>query len=221
MLDTLTIDLADKVATLKEKARLYGKAISLEASLKSDVEFAQSDLLQEISAAVGSWSEIDLSMAKQTVEQFSQSVNRKMAKRNAEHRRAAVLKAFSEIGYEIRDELETAWVQDRRVVVRKSAQLDYGVELSGSAENGHLQVRAVRFSSHDSQQNSRRDDEIETVWCSEFGELKKALAENGGEMTIEKAKAIGESPVKVVQVVSSGKRDRATSKLLTRKRPKK
>ena len=206
LLDTLIIDLADEVINRKGKRKLFAKAISLKTIVENDREFLRHKSMGQISNLVARWDDIDAAKANHIVKTVSQFVETENKKRAAKHRRAAMLEAFSELGYEIREGLETAWVKDKRIVVRKSAHLDHGVELSGNAENGRLQVRAVRIARSGEQSDTQRDIDIETVWCSEFGKLRDILDEKGGELTIEKAKAVGEIPVKVVSAPEDERR---------------
>jgi len=81
------------------------------------------------------------------------------------------------------------------VVLRKTATPGVGVEVGGNAESGRLQVRAVALSAdHD----ARRDRDIETIWCGEFQRLQALLASRGDDLSIERALAVGEVPLKVV-----------------------
>ena len=44
--------------------------------------------------------------------------------------------------------------------------------------------------------DSRRDRDMETIWCSEFSRLQELLAASGSEMVIERAVEAGVRPVK-------------------------
>jgi hypothetical protein len=59
-------------------------------------------------------------------------------------RRQALLEGLAELGYEVKEGMEAAWVEHGRVVLRSSRSPSYGVELGGSPEN-LIQVRTVAF----------------------------------------------------------------------------
>jgi hypothetical protein len=95
--------------------------------------------------------------------------------------------------------METAWAQAGNVVLRKTATPGFGVEVGGRAESGRLQVRAVSLSgAHD----RARDRDIETIWCGVFTRLRALLAQQGNDLSIEKALGIGEVALKVVALES-------------------
>jgi len=216
LLDTLIIDLADEVKSRRNKRKLFTQALSLRAFLEQDDEFSKHEAMGKISRLIDKWTDIDFAGASHVVQEVSTFVEQERTERNAEHRRAALLEAFSELGYEIREGMETAWVEKNRIVVRKSEQLNHGVELSGNAESGRLQVRPVRFAPPGAQVDRQQDIDIETLWCSDFGKLQGVLSRKGSELTIQKAKSIGETPVKVVEAPRIGRRRGEVSKPRTR-----
>jgi len=113
-------------------------------------------------------------------------------------RRRAVLQGLASLGYEVHEGMATAWVQGGRVVLRKAANPEYGVELSGGTRSDRLQVRAVGFGSPQMARNAARDRDVETDWCGQFAKLQALLAANGGSIEIETALAPGAVPIKLV-----------------------
>jgi hypothetical protein len=39
---------------------------------------------------------------------------------------------------------------------------------------------------------------METIWCGDLGKLQASLADGGSDLVIEKALAVGATPVKVI-----------------------
>ena len=131
----------------------------------------------------------------------------------ADARRRAILKGLSELGYEVREGMETAWADSGRVVLKKPSLPGYGVEIGGAADATRLQVRAVALSAG---RDTGRDRDVETIWCGDFGKLQVLISDKGGAITIEKSVSIGASPLKVLdagEVMETA----ATSATLTRK----
>ncbi|MBK5074688.1 hypothetical protein I2492_16815 [Budviciaceae bacterium CWB-B4] len=111
-------------------------------------------------------------------------------------RREAVLDGLAKLGYEVRESDAEAWLDDGKVVIRKPATPGYGLELAGAKGSERFQVRAVAFSE---QRDTQRDADIESIWCGEHQQLQQILAETGDRLTVERALAAGESPLKVAR----------------------
>lgn len=115
------------------------------------------------------------------------------AKANAVHQRKALLSGLVALGYEVREGMATALVENGRLVVKKPAEVEYGIEIVSGATNARLQVRMVSFQSA---ANSTRDKDAEVIWCGEFSQLQAELARAGHTLEIEKALAPGTAPMK-------------------------
>jgi hypothetical protein len=111
-------------------------------------------------------------------------------------RRDAVLRSLAGLGYEVTEGLSTAWVQAGKVVLRKAAAPDYGVEISGDPAAARMQMRAVAFTGGGIGPDPARDKDAETIWCGDVTALQTQLAVAGGGLVIEKALAIGATPLK-------------------------
>ncbi len=118
----------------------------------------------------------------------------------ARTRREAVLQSLAGLGYEVTEGLTTAWVSDGKVVLRKADRPDYGVEISGGTAAPRFQMRAVAFTGPDGGPDLSRDRDAETLWCGDVTALKADLARAGGDLVIEKALAIGATPLKRIEV---------------------
>jgi len=92
----------------------------------------------------------------------------------------------------------TARVQDGRLVVRKPNTADYGIELGASPDVSRLQLRVVGAERPSEPRDSRRDRDMEAIWCSEFTQLQQLLTDSGGEVLLERAVEAGVQPVKTV-----------------------
>ena len=115
----------------------------------------------------------------------------------AQARRAAVLQSLAGLGYEVGEGLVTAWVDQGRVVLRKAAQPDYGVEISGDPAGARMQMRVVAFGD-EARIDTARDQDAETQWCGDVATLQSTLAAAGGGLVIERALPVGATPVKRV-----------------------
>jgi hypothetical protein len=118
-------------------------------------------------------------------------------------RRDAILKGLSELGYEVRENMATAWAEDGRIVVRKPNEKGYGVELGAVEDAERMQVQLVSFEQANDASKASRDRDRETIWCSEFSRLKSLLEKSGTALHIEKALPVGSKPLKLVQESST------------------
>jgi len=193
--DSLLLDLAQAVklgrqrATLAADLRERGSALTrytstASRSLRERIERSLTQELDESAMAL-------LGEADALIESQVRAIA-------VESRRRTVLQGLSSLGYEVNEGMITAWVNDGRVVLRKAANPDYGVEVGGGAKSDNLQVRVVSFGDSASPRNASRDRDMETAWCSDFDKLRGLVSEAGGDLEIEHALPVGATPVKVV-----------------------
>jgi hypothetical protein len=114
--------------------------------------------------------------------------------RFAEARRRAVLNGLAHLGYEIHEGMETAWASNGQIVAKKPSLPDYGVEIGGQAQTGRIQVRTVALTEN---RDTRRDKDVETLWCGEFSRLQELLAQQGDALIVERALGVGTVPLKL------------------------
>jgi hypothetical protein len=126
------------------------------------------------------------------------ALDRHRAAAAAHARRVAVLAGLAALGYQVAEGMETAWVQDGRVVIRHGTRIGYGVELASPTDTDLLQVRAVAFRSPGAPADTVRDTDAETLWCGDLNALEERLADSGGGIQIERAHPIGAVPLRVV-----------------------
>jgi hypothetical protein len=110
-----------------------------------------------------------------------------------------VLGALSAPGYEVREGMETAWASEGNVTLRSAQRPEYGVKVSGGAEGGPLQLRAICFGQRGAERDVARDRDAETLWCSDFDALKSRLANAGDDLSVVLAKPAGEVPLEIVE----------------------
>ena len=126
-----------------------------------------------------------------------------------ESRRTAILKGLLELGYEVRENMATAWAENGRIVVRKPNEKGYGVELGAVEDAERMQVQLVSFEPSADASKASQDRDRETIWCSEFSRLQSLLEKSGTSLHIEKALPVGAKPLKQVQEPSAaGERSR-------------
>lgn len=199
IVDSLELDIAQTLTRIRQEIALRKSLDSLGAELARIDSPAAEVLKQEIYKAKG----------KGPSAQLSDLIGRseRMIKLERDHaaaraRRDAVLAGLASLGYEVSEGMATAWVRDGRVVLRNVAQTGYGVELSGDAKSARIQVRAVAFGQAGAVRDSSRDKDVETIWCQALGRLGAQIGSDGGGITIEKARAAGTVPLKVVELPS-------------------
>ena len=118
------------------------------------------------------------------------------AREDNQEQRAAVLRALTTLGYEVREGMLAAWTEQGRVVIHKPSESVYGVEFSAPANGTAFQTRVVAVG--EQQRSKQRDREVEETWCSEFARLRALLAEGGFQTNLAQAHQPGAVPIKTV-----------------------
>jgi hypothetical protein len=73
-------------------------------------------------------------------------------------------------------------------VLRRAANPDMGIEITGIHSAERIQIRPVRFGQADTAGNKSKDRDIETMWCSDFDRLKGKIGAGQGALKIEQAR---------------------------------
>ncbi len=134
-----------------------------------------------------------------------------------EEQRAAVLRALAATGYEVREGMAAAWVEQGRIVLRKPNESIYGVELSAPAQGSAVQTRVVALG--DSPRDPQRDLEVEETWCGEFEKARTVLDEAGFKASLVQAHPAGSIPLKTVVIpLASGNKRQSSELRKTRQR---
>lgn len=192
-IDALVLDLAAAVQAAQQEAHALQDAQTILAELSASAEDATQKLRNSLEAAVATK---DFASLPTLLEAGRAALEKNRKSRAAAARRAAILRGLSALGYEVREGMSTAWVQNGRVVLGKRSTPGYGVELASAFDAERLQVRAVAFSAD---RDTKRDRDIETIWCGEFGKLQDLLSKDGSTLAIERALPTGASPLKAVE----------------------
>ena len=191
-------------------------------SLQRELSIALSELreraqhIQTLIALASEWEILNprkeppwspLAVAAQSLAGLRDAVKASRAEMDAERqrqgvaaRREAILKELAALGYEVREGLQTALAKDGKVIVRKAAHPDYGVEVTAPGKGEKLSFRAITFGQSSAPRNKARDADMEVLWCSDFEKLRAELSTMGGHIAIEKAVAAGVEPLKLIEV---------------------
>lgn len=196
LLDSLVVDLAAAAATWQGRRERVETLRTLAAEAESLLAASGRVLSAQVATCLAV-PEPDIAQVDALTQQCTDAIAQELHRSAAVARRRAVLEGLASLGYEVREGMETAWAEVGSVVLRKTSSPGYGVEVGGRAESGRLQVRAVSLTNT---RDSTRERDIETIWCGEFNRLRTLLADRGSELTIEKSLAIGEVPLKVIEV---------------------
>ena len=109
------------------------------------------------------------------------------------------MRGLTALGYEVRENMATAWAENGRVIVRKPQEPDYGIELKSPPAGEAVQARVVAFARNAERSASevQRDREVEQTWCGEFQKMRELLLADGFGPALLHAAPAGEIPMKV------------------------
>ncbi len=188
--DSLILDLAAATHLAKWRFEKRQLISSLAAELLSFENNENSDLLAQAEQVLTEPSAINALIA-----QLEAAIEQQQQQVAAMARREAVLDGLAKLGYEVQEQMASAWLHEGKVVIRKPATPGYGIELGGAKESERFQIRTVAFSE---QRDQRRDADIDAILCSEHQKLSQLLADAGDELTLVRALDAGASVLKVV-----------------------
>ncbi|WP_269586187.1 hypothetical protein [Roseibium sp. Sym1] len=197
LIDSLNLDIASARSDAEKKANLLAEIRRTQSELRATGTSIAEAKIVEISAALGRLTDIDslnslLSVCKETLA-FIRNEQAEV------HRRRAILGGLADLGYEVKEGMETAWVNDGRVVMKSTKSPGYGVELGGDPAK-RMQLRTVGFKNSFTPRNTQQDIAAETQFCSDFKLLQERLAEDGSALSIVKALGVGTTPVKSIEI---------------------
>jgi len=217
LLDSFLIDLSNDVSKLREYKKQLEALEELAALIKTlDQELATQLENQLKHLTVTSNSDMITKMHAQYEKKW---MALKVEVQN-NSRRKVVLDGLKSLGYNVNEGMETALVENGKMVVRKGATDNYGVELIGLKEKGRFQVRAVAFEGAEQQRTADQDIAAEQSWCDDFHTLQDEIAEAGGEHKIQKSWRVGEMPLRVVARKTEERERRNKGKVLRSKETK-
>lgn len=192
LLDSLVLDLAQAAREHQQQRQRLEHLQDLASEVAALGAAEHAELLQRAAACQP---DSDPQQLAELTERCNAILTAHLQQQAALARRQAVLQGLASLGYEVREGMATAWAQTGRVVLRKPATPGYGLEVGGKADNGRLQLRAVALNTN---RDSQRDRDIETLWCGEFQRLQALLAAQGGELSVERALGVGEVALKEI-----------------------
>ncbi len=208
-LDALVIEVATAADGLR---RLSGLVEAAQAAL-AEIEVLGSltelaSLRKTLEAAIADPDEMRLT--KVTAD-ATQAVGLARAARAAMARREAILAGLATLGYQVNDNMATAWVDEGRVVLRKADADTHGLEIASAPDAQRLQVRAVAFSSGLA---AAANLAAETAWCGDFSRLQEHLRLDACDLAIQRALPVGAVPLKVVQAPIAAQERASTARTL-------
>jgi hypothetical protein len=199
LMDSLEVDLAQAVARAKERTALQSRLRMLAAELSQLASENSTSVSQSIVEQIDDPSEMLIELEKEA----AMVLDRIREEAAAKSRRHAILKGLTDLGYQVTESLETAWVRDGKVVIKRASQPGYGVEIGGKVESGRVQMRTVAFRQANAPPDTARDRDAETIFCGDVTRLKEQFADAGGGIVIERAMPIGATPLRVVAETSA------------------
>jgi hypothetical protein len=194
LMDSLELDLVQAVTKARDQSALQSRLRMLAAELSQLGHESAEALSRSIVTRVDEPSVTLIELEKEATTVLS----RFREEAAAQSRRHAILKGLTDLGYQVSEGLETAWVRDGKVVLKKASQSGYGVEIGGRVDSGRVQMRTVAIRNTDAPADAARDRDAETIFCSDMTKLQAQFAEAGGGIVIERALPVGATPLRVV-----------------------
>jgi len=198
--DSLILDLVDRSNARKEKELAIASMREIRCELRRLTCKLANDLEALLTKAIDSE---DISLSKILNDRGIALLKEEKKVMAGTSRREVILKGLVELGYEVRENMATAWAEDGRIVVRKPNEKGYGVELGAVEDVERVQVQLVSFERSSDASKASRDLDREIIWCSEFFHLKSLLEKSGTTLHIDKALSVGSKPLKQVQESST------------------
>jgi hypothetical protein len=87
----------------------------------------------------------DAATAEALIKQITAVVEQERKVLASKAQRSAIVSALKELGYEVREGMETVAPHDGKVIWRRAANTEMGVEVGGIHGGGRVQFRPVRF----------------------------------------------------------------------------
>ncbi|ARH00451.1 hypothetical protein [Legionella micdadei] len=210
--DSIILDLVAYIQKQKENHQLITRMKKTRCELIQLTSQSAKDLLVSFDRAIES---NDISLCETLNEEATRLINEELKLVAAISRRDAILKGLSDLGYEVNENMETAWAKNGRIILKKSDENEYGIELGAASDVERVQIQLVSFEQTQNSLDSAKDLNKEKEWCEEFSHFKTSLEQSGTTINIERALPIGTKALKLVQrpspTVSSTKTIKARS----------
>lgn len=194
--DSLILDLAEYRKAQRRRNelthRLQEALASLEPFQSPEADALRGRIEQELQSS-------SLLSAESLAAEVEAWCDQEAKREDAKLRREAVLKALSDLGYEVREGMTVAWAEEGRIVLRKPQDTNYGVELMSPGDSAALQARVVAFDYPGRGEGDRiREKEVEESWCGDFARMQTLIRDAGYETAIRQATPAGSMKVKVM-----------------------
>ncbi|MBY5721527.1 hypothetical protein HFO33_34080 [Rhizobium leguminosarum] len=198
LIDSLALDIAAERRAATDEADALVKLRAMEAQLKNIPTPASASQLSKIEDLLNGFPTfVEISNMVDTAAATLQTIIQKRAEQD---RRAAILAGLGELGYEVNEGMQTAWVENGRVVLKSNKRPGYGVEIGGNPNSG-MQLRTIGFAASADPRDALADISAETEFCGDFSVLQTKLAASGGELVVMKALGVGTTAVKRISAV--------------------
>ncbi len=193
LLDSLIIEVAtftkNQLELKKVKEALKNAVAQLEA-LELEMKF------------IGKWEELlisdDLTKLQEALEKATRLYEKESQKIITGTRREAIKKALKQAGYEVNDSMETAWVENGHLLVKKAKSSLYGVEFMSPKDLSRIQARVVADENRKNERTFGLDKNQEEIWCDEFDEIKEILENEDSSIIVDKMHEVGAIKLKEV-----------------------
>ncbi len=191
LLDSLTI----------EAATFYKEQLELR-EIKESLEhiIAQLETLELKIQFINKWKALlqsdNLTDLQNALEKATRLYDEESQRIITETRRKAIKKALKDTGYEVNDGMETAWVENGRLVVKKAKNALYGVEFMSPKNLSRIQARVIADENRKNERTPSLDKNQEEVWCDEFHEIKAVLENEDLSIIVDKMKEAGSVELK-------------------------
>ncbi|QIC16058.1 hypothetical protein G3341_10360 [Providencia vermicola] len=198
--DSLIMVMAEQLRDNQKHLELIERLAQVRDELASfeNVEFAS--LLQQADQA----SRINpISQIERLIEQIEAAIEQAENAIIIRAQRETILEGLSKLGYEVRENSVTSWLENGQVVITHPATPGYGLELGG--KQTRFQARTVAFSS---QRDNQRDHDVDAIWCNQHQQLQDILAQSDAELMIDRALPAGSGEMKVVEITDGNEQSR-------------
>lgn len=191
-LDSLALDVSAACKAARAQADTRQELERLKAELQMQTSIDATEALALISAALAG----EGGDAAQALAAGRRATEEAAAVFAAAAQRKAIFDQLRQLGYSVEEGMATALAEQRQVVIQSPVARDYGVEVTEAGQR--FQLRTVAFGRPGDARDQARDLEVETAWCGDFQQARAQLAKAGGDIRIDMAKAVGETPLKIV-----------------------
>ena len=203
LIDSLELDLAQAIGNARERKELEQRLTTLAVQL-SEVGSEETEQWSRTIVAQLDGPSNDLLKLEEKAQQMLTEAVKASA---AQSRRQAVLEGLAELGYQVSEGMETAWVKDGSIVLKRTLESGYGIEVIGNVDSGRVQMRTVAFRKPDSNTDKSSDRAAETAFCSDVSKLQEEFAAEGNQIVIERAAEIGATPLKTISVADEAQEE--------------